>query len=308
VYDTIGEIRALLGIAEESATLDFKSGRFFQEKLTDDSRKELVKDATSFANAGGGTIIYGISEKKVGGKSVADKIEPVPSGRMTDEQLTQLLNSNTDPPLRDFKVKSIPVRGGIILVLQIGEGHTAFQNLRDKLFYQRVGATTSVMLGFQIRDVMNRRTTPIVTASLPLERARMDRERHVYNLAPCLENQGFVTAHHWTLWADLPIGQLAQHSSPETVRQLGSVQVEGQSIMRFEYSSERAPVHTPLRLLPGEKKSLANNQGFALVTLTVTEEAYRHLEKTRPPLRWLLFVDNARSQTGIVSYKEWCLY
>jgi hypothetical protein len=78
--------------------------------------------------------------------------------------------------------------------------------------------------------------------------------------------------------------------------------------MRFEYSSERAPVHTPLRLLPGEKKSLANNQGFALVTLTVTEEAYRHLEKTRPPLRWLLFVDNARSQTGIVSYKEWCLY
>jgi hypothetical protein len=64
-----------------------------------------------------------------------------------------------------------------------------------------------------------------------------------------------------------------------------------------------------MRLLPGEKKSLGFGDGFALVTLTVTDDVYpKLLEPNEPPLRWSLFVDNAQQQKGLVPYDEWCQF
>ena len=63
-FDTIGkeDIEALVANAvSEGRTIEYK------EKLpggTDDDRREFLADASSFANAGGGDLIYGIREKR----------------------------------------------------------------------------------------------------------------------------------------------------------------------------------------------------------------------------------------------------
>lgn len=61
MFTTLEDIRALIGVAAETVSLEFKDGVKLND-LTDRARTELVTDVTAFANAGGGTVIYGLSE------------------------------------------------------------------------------------------------------------------------------------------------------------------------------------------------------------------------------------------------------
>jgi predicted HTH transcriptional regulator len=56
--------------AQESATLEFKAGDALDR--SGGGPRELVKDITGMANGAGGRLIYGIGERKVEGRTVAD--------------------------------------------------------------------------------------------------------------------------------------------------------------------------------------------------------------------------------------------
>jgi hypothetical protein len=309
MFEQLQDIEALLGNAVESVSLEFKSGLFFNGFTRDPGkRSELIKDVTGLANAGGGAIIYGIRERREGADSIAEAFEPVPAGAVTRDQLTQLIHGNTDPPLAGFRVTPFDVEGGQIIVVEVDEGYTATQNKLDYLFYQRVEATNVRMGGYAIRDVMNRRTTPIIEAGLQIRSQGIGVHRHNYLVIPRLRNTGAVTAAHWRLFVEIPSGVNVQldMQAPMLVIGRDAVHFDGRPYERYEYSSERNPPLTSLRLLPGEEMLLSQNRGFPGLLLEVNEAVARQALRGAPPLRWTLHVDNTLPARGEVSYEDWC--
>lgn len=307
MYQSFADIEALLGEAEESVTLDFKSGAALNDMNA--ARSQLVKAVTAFANAGGGTLIYGIAERRDGPRNIADRFDAVTNESVTVDRLTTIITQNTDPVFTDFRITVFDIpAGGRVFVVDVSEGVTAYQNRIDQLYYQRAGSTSVPMYGFAIRDVMNRRMMPQVDARLHLEVAEQTQERHRYIVVPVLENAGVLTARHWVLYLDLPLecgGLVAQGSS--SVRDLGSIPAGGR-YRRFEYSSERTPGDSDGWLLPGLGRSLSQAEGYSRVEIHIEQPQWLELERWTPPLRWLLFVDDAPRREWQMEYRQWCMF
>jgi Schlafen, AlbA_2 len=308
MYKSIEEIEALIGTAEESIDLEFKSGRVFDD--FNPARQELVKDVTAFANAGGGTIIFGVAERQEYGRIYAGRIESITNRTVTKDRIAETIWANTDPSFRGFKINVIPVPGGgDIYVIHVDQGDTAYQNRIDKRFYQRVEAISQPMYAFAIRDVMNRRTHPVIAADLKIQDIRIDAALHEYRVTPRLINDGSVTAHHWMLYVDLPF--TVAHYIPgaarlPTIVNLGEIYLEQWKMYRYEFSSERTPDLLSPRILPSETKVLDPSTGYGTLLLTITEANGHKILEIGPPLHWVLFVDDAERREGSVPYNSWC--
>ncbi|WP_438391197.1 AlbA family DNA-binding domain-containing protein [Caballeronia sp. DA-9] len=204
MYETIEDIQAIRDVATESVSLEFKAGAKL-DNMNDRARMDLIADVTAFANAGGGALIYGLGEIRRDGKSHAGDISPVQDARMTQDRLREIIVSNTDPVLRCFTITYIAAGGGSIFVVKVEEGDTAYQNGCDRRYYGRIDASAQPMHGFAIRDLMNRRTRPHVTASFrKITRGDIRGDQREYVLLGEPRNEGNLTAHHWALRAAIP--------------------------------------------------------------------------------------------------------
>jgi len=302
MYRTLDKVRALIDqAAAEDGRLDFKDGRALDD--INDARGELVKDVTAFANAGGGTIVYGLGERQ---GCIADRFAHVTNTRVTKDRLTEIIQSNTDPPLRGFRIEVLndPPKGRII-VIEVDEGDTAYQNRIDKRFYHRIEATSLPMQGFAIRDVMNRRTAAIVEVRLDVHRQLLPNDVHSYVLTPYLKNVGTRTAHYWILNIDTPITPRGLHQIPALIMDRGQVDFDVWSLRRYEYSSDRPPPLSSLRLLPSEEKALHTGAGFAQLNVVADGHALPDLLRKAPPIRMELYVDDARKQTTMIAFDSW---
>jgi hypothetical protein len=306
MYDSEDDLRALLGVEAESVSLDFKDG-IKLNNMTNDARKELVVDVTAMANSGGGTIIYGIAEQQLDGRSLAGTISPVTDDRVTQDRLREIVYSNTDPAFSDFTIKCIPVAQGNVFVVEVAEGDTAFQNKMDRRYYNRVDASSVPMYGYAIRDVMNRRTTPRLSCRFTRQIVERTQNRHEYIFVPELVNEGNLTANHWTLHLAIPseIGRL-RNDVNAAPRQLYERTVGNHRAFYFEFSSERPIPGQSARLLPGESRQLGMGQGYGQLVLEIATEAQIRSVATAPSIYWSLFVDNAARQDGEVPYLRWC--
>ncbi|MEM5372163.1 ATP-binding protein [Paraburkholderia azotifigens] len=307
MYRSLAEIEELLGEVEESVTLDFKSGAALNDMNA--ARSQLVKEVTAFANAGGGTLIYGIAERADGPRNIADRLDAVTNDAVTVDRLTTIITQNTDPVFADFQITVFDIPGGgRVFIVEVNEGVTAYQNRIDQRYYQRSGSISAPMYGFAIRDVMNRRTVPHIDAHLQLQVAERAQERHRYIVVPVLENAGVLTARHWVLYLDLPheCGRLDMQGRL-AVRDRGAVQ-DDRRYRRFEYSSERSPGDSDGWLLPGLERSLSEAEGYPRVEIHIEERQWRELERWTPPLRWLLFVDDAPRREWQMEYRQWCQF
>lgn len=291
----------------ESVSLEFKAGAKL-ENMNDRARLDLIADVTAFANAGGGTLIYGLSEIQRDGKSYAGDMSPVQDVRMTQDRLREIIVSNTDPVLRDFTITHIPVDGGSIFVVKVEEGDTAYQNTCDRRYYGRVDASAQQMYGFAIRDVMNRRTRPHVTASFKSEiRGEIRGDQREYVLLGQLVNEGNLTAHHWALRVAIPDvigthdGQMLHH-----MRSQGVDRINGLGYSWYRYLSGRVDGRT-LRILPGETLDLRENfhEAAQLVLRVGSRDQLRIMDHS-PAVFWELFVDDAPKQKGELAYANWC--
>jgi predicted HTH transcriptional regulator len=198
LYSTFDEIDSLIGVAEENNFLEFKRGAVF-DSIDQEMKAEIVRDVSGFANAGGGTIIYGIAESD-GAKSMAKAISPVKNSKVTQLQLTQIIRSGLDPVFNEFDVHCIDVpEGGRIVVITIERADTAHQCKADHKYYHRVGPQRIAMFDYEIRDVMNRRTAPIIRIEFDKRRIVATEDIHTYELKPTLVNEGNLTARHWSL-------------------------------------------------------------------------------------------------------------
>lgn len=306
MYDTVNDLNSMLGVEAESVSLEFKDGT----KLTtfdERAKRELVTDVTAFANAGGGTVIYGIREEDRGGRSVATGLAPVTNAAITQDRLRETIFSNTDPALRDFTIRAIPIPGGSAYVISVEKGDTAYQNRIDRRYYGRVDASSVPMYDFAIRDVMNRRTAPKVATKLLISHDVMQIDSHRYTVVPKLFNEGLLTANHWTLAVAIPAALAFVGQDPHgTLRQTGLHRIGAYEMSVLQYSSERLPPMSSGRLLPGETLEIGTGAGYGMLQIHIRNQQQIRQVETSPPLRWSLFVDNAERREGEVPYAEWC--
>ena len=104
----------LTGTIPEGQHLDFKATL---HASTTAEKRELLKDLTAMGNGGGGTIAFGVAERKDGDLSLADHLEP-----MTDRQLMTSVASlliDTIRPTLIWRTTVIEVDGGVVLVVEV---------------------------------------------------------------------------------------------------------------------------------------------------------------------------------------------
>lgn len=152
---------------QEDLHLDYKAAKALGKSPGD--KKEIAKDISAFANSDGGVIIYGVSEDPTD-RSFPKELNPVDSTEFSAEWIEQVALSQIQPKISGIRVTSIPVaHHQVVFVVEIPKGETAHQ-APDKLYHKRRGRTTEAMWDYEVRDVMNRKTTPKVSIELSIVR------------------------------------------------------------------------------------------------------------------------------------------
>lgn len=316
----VGDLKRLVEEGtQESLYLDFKRGDALDPQ--NDKKAEFIKDVTSFANAGGGRVIYGISEEKVEGIGVAAKISPVTNVRITKEWVSSVILDKTAPRFTDFDVHEIAVDGGRVIVVDIRAAATAHQNLCDCKYYQRVGVVTSALTDFQIRDLMSRRTRPLASVDIACNAVNLSPNLHRYHLSVVLENVGLVTMEKWWIDVVLPPGVLRDtRSGPDVSDSLMNGHHLYAKMVRNIMESGRPkgakicfgdPFVDGRRFIlhPGQKHSFdAGDAQLPQFIVEIDDDSYRTLSDSRPAIEWTLFCNDAPPTYGRLDFGEWCKF
>jgi len=297
----IGGISALVeSQGQEGPQLEFKRGKAFDET---NAEQELVKDLSAFANAGGGRVIYGVAEaKNRSGIAVASAWDPVTHPKKGAEWISQIVRSNTSPPMNRFAVYEYPApdgRSGRIVEVVVQQGDTAHQSVFQHKYFLRTARSAEPMLDSQIRDTMNRRKVPIITVTLSPYVADVSARRT--GIVPVLKNEGLVSLDHWVLSIDVPAACLGPLSvAGINVRQEPGDTLNEVAITRITYT-EQLRDGRYLHLHPGQSLKLNSNLGLPMIELQQPHSSI----KFAIPIRWTLFTRDSKPQMGELSFDDW---
>jgi hypothetical protein len=130
----------------ESATLDYK------ETLpggTDKNKKDFLADVSAFANASGGHIIYGVTERKGPDGQGLDFPESVKGLELSNPateitRLQQIVDSNIDPKIPGIQLQVLPYKfeKGPVIIIRIPSSWVSPHIItykEDFRFYLRIG-------------------------------------------------------------------------------------------------------------------------------------------------------------------------
>src|SRR5688572_29537705 len=107
----------------EDHQIEYKSAAAFSDPT------EITRDVSSFANASGGIIIYGMTEiKDPDNGSIPDEIIPIPLGKKANNEWLEQVINGIEPRIPNFRITPIPFSSGnFVYVVQIPKGETAHQ-------------------------------------------------------------------------------------------------------------------------------------------------------------------------------------
>lgn len=146
---------------EENLHLEYKSAGSLER--IDSKKLEISKDVSAFANSDGWTIIYGIKEfDEKDKKHLPEKITPINRISYSKEWLEQVINSNIQPKINGLTIKSISLNSShsdVAYVVEIPKSNTVHQSW-NKAYYKRRNFLVDPMEDYEIRDVMNRLSSP----------------------------------------------------------------------------------------------------------------------------------------------------
>lgn len=142
---------------EESITLEYK--RCASLSNTDNIKKEISKDVSSFANSAGGAIIYGIKEEGHLPVGIDEGFNPK---EITKEWLESVIDSRISPKIDSVQIVPVELTetrpGRYIYVVSIPQSRRAPHQASDFRYYKRSNFKSMPMEDYEIRDVSNRRT------------------------------------------------------------------------------------------------------------------------------------------------------
>jgi hypothetical protein len=152
----------IVGQVEESISLDYKHGAALARD--DKKRDEITKDVSAFANSAGGLIVYGIAEGPTATtKHLPLALAPVDRTQFSKEWLEQVIQ-RIQPRIEGIEIIPIPLASApdhVAYAVNIPQSDTAHQ-AADKRYYKRHNFMAVPMEDYELRDVMNRLTHPII--------------------------------------------------------------------------------------------------------------------------------------------------
>lgn len=145
----------------ESGTLEYKSN--------DAHPKSIVRELVAFANAGGGSVLYGIQEDN--GEII--EIQDIADYASLEERIHDIVRSSVEPSI-DFEMNQVTYNEKTILAFTVSEQRvlTTFENNKAQIPI-RQGSTTDYMHGYEIHDYYQRMLSgqAPVTAEVPEQRS-----------------------------------------------------------------------------------------------------------------------------------------
>lgn len=135
----------------ESATLEFKSCRLFDQK-NDKIFETLSKEITALANSIGGVLIIGVEEDT---DRRISKIVPVADGKKHEAWIEDGLLSRITPSLH-LAITRIEADGGHLLVIDVPLSLNAPHQSADKRYYARRLFRVDPLLAFEVDDIRRR--------------------------------------------------------------------------------------------------------------------------------------------------------
>lgn len=299
--------------AQEGMYLDFKRGDALV--LSSQSRKELVKDCTGFANADGGMILYGVAEEQIEGVPAAASLSPVVTKEVNGDWITNVICSNTSPPLSQFDITELAVNGGRVIAIEIKASSTAHQSLIDHRYYQRMGRNTGPMADFQIRDVMSRRLRPEVRVEHRLVNIESNGELHRKALEVVITNIGQVTLENWQFEIDLPYEVARDSDYPDPVSHIETLVEswcdrfsfargsDNQKLLRISHGDPDEEQNRRL-LHPGQTRTLVDPNKHPTMVVEIDHAIWEKIHGRS--IFWRIFLPNAQPIKGEWRFDEWC--
>lgn len=136
---------------DEHRRCEFKHSRALNRD--EEIKAEISKDVSSFANADGGFVFYGVDQPK--GKPAEIDTEGIDSGYYSVEWLDNILASHIDPPIKDIRIVSIdhPNPGRLIYVVCVPKSKEAPHQAHDHRYYSRLNKTRRPLEAFEVRGL-----------------------------------------------------------------------------------------------------------------------------------------------------------
>jgi hypothetical protein len=200
---------------------------------------EMSKQVAAFANSGGGTLVYGVSETGPTGARVVDMggIRLALRGRSTKEWLEDVIPNLVDYPLSRLNVYVI---GGVgpatqitpdhgLVVIEVPDSESAPHQARDKCYYARVAGKSRPVGHRLVQDMFSRTRHPTLDLHLSLH----ERGASILLQAFC-SNSGRVYANYVNGFLEIPI-EICR--SPSDDDPIDLIQHDGQAYKYVSFSN-----------------------------------------------------------------------
>lgn len=180
---------------------------------------EISKDVSSFANAAGGTIVYGVVEDN----HLPLHIDQYPFDPNVEsrEWLENIIDSNIRRKIEGVKINQILLDqtnpGKVIYAVYIPQSLQGAHQAKDYRYYQRRNFKAEPMEDYQVRDVMNRFRNPILRAEVEFDDVDTKSEKHRHAFGIKLINIGNMAAVNFGIDIYFPVLFLDGESLHEAV-------------------------------------------------------------------------------------------
>lgn len=292
-------------IPHESDAQEFKGALFVTDvtgAIRSDFLDNLSKQVSSFANAAGGTLFIGISDKG----QIDGGVPTALRSNGTREWLEDVIPHVVDPQLKQFNVyevgrsgsQSAIQEGRAVYVIEIPESEDAPHQCRDRRYYLRIAGKSRPMSHRHVLDVLNRVRDPEVH----IQRVDPYGEPEVFadprgpsvlvRLRGTVLNSGRALAHHVGCEFALPRFAVNTECRRRTLESLGCTSLSqrpGEVTFSFYHPT---PVF-PQQELP-----------FGETWIAIHRTNLHHYTQGRVVLRWRVYADAAALREGELDVQQ----
>lgn len=276
---------------EESLILEYKSAEAFGK--SDAKKKEITKDVSAMANSTGGIILYGVKEYDEPAKRhLPEKIDAVNRNEFSKEWVEQVIN-NIRPRIDGITIHPVNIDGDqdkVAYVIEIQQSTTAHQ-ATDYRYYKRFNFESVPMEDYEIKDVMNRLTTPDASVEFKFLTVSQMKDLHEYTLEIFVRNQGNLVIKNFKLEFVFP------GIVPSITRnQLTNVHVDNNRTGDYVISYRSHHV-----LFPKDEININKELAWCY---KIDSTAYHKMINTAPMVTWTLYADNMIPKHGSKAFSE----